>query len=167
MTKTPGEDFGNLKYSWVDIKGEGRTIEKLRRSYFGIVGWVLDIMRGSLVVDDLEQVQELLKIICADQEVKVARGKNRFSDSHKKGHDVVGYRDLQLTVQCVGFRPQYLPNWPGSSDTALSMDVQEDLKQCPKFFAEVQIHVRDMYDFKVNDTEGHESYIEWRTMMGE
>ena len=117
--------------------------------------------------DDLVQVQELLKIICADQEVKVARGKNRFSDSHKKGHTVVGYRDLQLTVQCVGFRPQYLPNWPGSSDTALSTDVQEDLKQCPKFFAEVQIHVRDMYDFKVNDTEGHESYIEWRTMMGE
>ena len=56
-------------YSWVDIKAEERTIEKLRRSYFGRVEFILDVVRGSLIVDNVAEVKVLLEIICKDRDV--------------------------------------------------------------------------------------------------
>jgi len=144
-------------YHWVSIKQEGRSIEKLRRVYqldFGRVPWLIDVVRGSLVVDDLYQVQALLNIVCSDPDVTVVRGKNRFVTGKKD----TGYRDIQLTVRCNGFAFDALPGY-----NQANVGLDEDT--CQKLCAEVQIHLKAFHDFK--DDESHKGYTEWRAIMGE
>ena len=65
-------------FQWVDIKKVKRAIEKLRRTHFGIVRDLSDVVRASLVVDNFHAVHKLLfDIIVNDTDVKVVRGKNR------------------------------------------------------------------------------------------
>ena len=143
------------RYSWTDIKQEERAIEKARRSYGGVVQYLLDIIRGSLVVDSLAQLEQLLDIIHADKDVQIVRGKNRF----RSDVDVDGYRDVQLVVRCKGFRFDVLPGYNAARIPAIKAEI------CQKLCAEVQIHLSSFYDFK--NEQSHADYKKYRAIMGE
>ena len=141
-------------YSWISIKQEERAIEKARRSYGGVVQRLLDIVRGSLVVDNLAQVEQLLEIVAADTDVEIVRGKNRFSSDMK---DL--YRDVQLTVRCKAFSFDALPGYDAARTPLIKAHT------CKKLCAEVQIHLRSFYDFK--NEQSHTDYKKYRAIMGE
>eukprot|EP00039_Didymoeca_costata_P010215 m.136958 g.136958 ORF g.136958 m.136958 type:complete len:557 (+) comp14741_c0_seq10:211-1881(+) len=131
-----------------EVKRYMRTIEKTRRVYLGNPARVLDIVRASIVVDDIDQVVKVVEIIEKDRDVEIVRVKNRLSnswDSVTSG----GYRDLQLTVRTVGF---------DINDESVDQDLIADETQREyysekgkMFVAEVQVHLRAVYTVKNNN----------------
>lgn len=107
-----GQEFCN-------IKNPERAWVKARRSYFGDVSRLTDVVRGEIILDTVEQLVKMLKIIREDLRVEVMRGKNRFlmtpvdEQRAELGADTglepgvggnvkerKGYRDIQLSLLC-------------------------------------------------------------------
>jgi hypothetical protein len=132
---------------FIDIKKAPRSIEKIRRSYFGVVSQLCDVVRGSIVVETLDDAAKLLAIISSDEAVQIVRGKNRFSQ-HYDANVSAGYRDIQLNLQIVGVKTE--------SD-------HPEPERLPLHVVEMQIHLRSIHDLK---TKG-ESELEPDTTTGE
>lgn len=139
------------EYTPIDVKDPDRAIEKIRRTYFGVVSRLTDAVRASIVVDSIDEVDKILKIIASDKSVTIVRGKNRFDPKYPVS-ETGGYRDFQLLVRCSGVEI------PG--------DLKDDVgfvADCQAICAEVQIHVKDILQFK--NTRGHEGYTRFRKIM--
>ena len=147
------------RWGHVGVKGHDRAIEKIRRTYFGRVSRAFDIVRASVVCDTIKEVHELLHHISKDEAVVVLRGKQRFTtayDARASG----GYRDLQLSVQLVGAEVQLDEEGLYCSTAAIE-------ESCRKHIAEVQIHLRDIYDAKTTacNTKGpHHDAVAFRLL---
>lgn len=139
------------EYTPIDVKDPDRAIEKIRRTYFGVVSRLTDAVRASIVVNSIDEVEKILSIIASDKSVTIVRGKNRFDPEYPVS-DSGGYRDFQLLVRCSGVE--------------VPAHFKDDLgfvAACQATFAEVQIHVKDILHFK--NTRGHEGYTRFRKIM--
>lgn len=92
-------------------EGMIRAKQKIAYDYNGDARYLKDVLRGSLVYDDMESLYNGLKTLTED--AKILQVKDRFSKPQN------GYRDLQIFVE--------EPNG---------------------VIAEVQLHVREIYDAK-------------------
>ena len=103
------------------------------------------------MVNSIDEVDKILQIIATDKSVTIVRGKNRF-DSEYPVSDSGGYRDFQLLLRCSGVEvPDHFKD-----DLGFVAD-------CQGTFAEVQIHVKDILQFK--NAQGHEGYTRFRKIM--
>ena len=53
----------------VPIKNPTRSIEKIRRSYFGVVSRASDIVRASIICNTMDEIAYLVELICDDPDV--------------------------------------------------------------------------------------------------
>jgi ppGpp synthetase/RelA/SpoT-type nucleotidyltranferase len=139
------------EYTPIGIKHPDRAIEKIRRTYFGVVSRLTDAVRASIVVNSIDEVDNILKIIANDKSVTIVRGKNRFDPTYPVS-DSGGYRDFQLLLRCSG--------------VVVPAQFEDDLRfvaDCQETCAEVQIHVKDILQFK--NSRGHEGYTRFRKIM--
>eukprot|EP00039_Didymoeca_costata_P028875 m.22382 g.22382 ORF g.22382 m.22382 type:complete len:575 (+) comp7393_c0_seq4:240-1964(+) len=137
-TSTPCQYYAS------DVKDPIRAMEKIHRLYFGRIQKVLDVVRATIVCATVQDIITLLSVITKDNgpRILLLRGKNRFS-LKDKAKLTGGYRDLQLSIRCVGFKFEDVdaPEWP--------IDSQKPNKSmCSKHVAELQIHLKEIFEVK-------------------
>jgi hypothetical protein len=78
------------------IKAPARTIEKVCRVYGGRCDRVLDLLRATIVADDVGQMELALKLLTTgfDKRVCVRRIKNKFATRKVKG----GFRNVHVNL---------------------------------------------------------------------
>jgi len=121
------------------LKSVDRSVEKLARVYRGQVWMLLDIVRDSIVVDDVASVCRFLALCVEDQEIQVLRVKNRMSPSYNS-RESCGYRDVLINF-CL--------NTPLTRQLGLSDHV-----------CEAQIILKRFYEQKSDN--GHKRYVVFR-----
>ena len=141
-------------FKFTDIKEPARAIEKIRRTYFGVVARVTDVVRASIVVENVAAVNKILEVIANDPSVTILRGKNRF-DVNYSAKTSGGYRDFQLLLRCTG-----------ADVPAAYKDDAKFVEECQMTCAEVQIHVKSILEFK-NESGGHDGYTRFRKIMAQ
>merc|ERR1712048_991030 len=109
------------------------------RSYIGDASRVTDLVRGSIVYQNIEELLAGLRVVVADESVRIQRIKNRFARGYNSTCSA-GYRDV-----CIVLRLQ-------SSETLAS---GTNLHLC-----ELQLHLSAISDVK--SEEGHRRYVQWR-----
>ena len=80
------------------VKAEARALQKVFRSYGGDWRRLTDLVRASLVFDDLASMAAFLRRAAADTDLSIVPthdGKMRLQDCPAPG----GYRDVQLSVR--------------------------------------------------------------------
>jgi len=146
------------EYLHCPIKSPERSCEKLRRAYHDDIGRVCDLVRGTVVFDDLHGVvkcMERIRSLCVTVDRKgagifastssssdsvsgrglqVLRVKNRYSADH---FDASGYRDVTLL---------------------LILDAHDG------FVCELQLNLKSVYDAKA--AGGHKDYRTLRDLRG-
>lgn len=75
------------------LKNVDRTVEKLSRVYKSEVWMLLDVVRSCIVVDTIEEMNHVVKLIVEDQEIRVLRVQNRMSMGYD-ARNSCGYRDI-------------------------------------------------------------------------
>mmetsp|Transcript_47846 Transcript_47846/g.109088 ORF Transcript_47846/g.109088 Transcript_47846/m.109088 type:complete len:174 (+) Transcript_47846:178-699(+) len=155
------------------IKRPDRAIQKIVRSYLRDAALVTDLVRCTVVLETLAQVQAFVESLMAVSLIGVSgseesassgstkmfrlhRLKNRFDrgyDSRRSG----GYRDLSLNVE-VGWvvqngSPKFIPldSW--------------NRRVSETHICEIQVHLRSVYDIKQSGS--HDRYIAWRNLLAE
>ncbi|KAL3938790.1 MAG: hypothetical protein SGBAC_006376 [Bacillariaceae sp.] len=56
--------------------------------------WLNDIVRGSVVFNDADQLLLFLELVCGDESIEIVKSKNRF-----RNPTIAGYRDWHLQIQ--------------------------------------------------------------------
>ena len=124
------------------VKGVPRAFQKAWRSYAGDHRKLCDVMRASLVFDDVDEITEALKRVVDDPDlvlVPQAPDKNRFAAPA----GVFGYRDLQLAA-------------------VLRTDEAKKRKLDGHVF-EIQLHLRAFEHLK-REGGGHRTYVSSRNL---
>eukprot|EP00960_Hanusia_phi_P077632 768720-Hanusia_phi.AAC.1 len=85
------------KVRFAKLKSIDRCVEKISRAYAGDVSRLFDIVRQSIVFENLSSLQRCLEMIAEDSELQVIRVKNRFDRSYDP-RQTGGYRDVCLNV---------------------------------------------------------------------
>ena len=157
-------------YEPATIKNPDRVIEKARRSYVGIVSKVCDIVRASIIVKSFDEARTLLEAIESDKDVNIVRGKNRFL-STSSALDSGGYRDIQLSLQLIGYADDQ-----NEQQVDISNRDAAFVSACKRHVAEMQIHLSDIHDLKTKDMgleheeevlqTGHGRYSRFRVLVG-
>lgn len=123
------------------VKSPERTVQKLQRSY-GLENAlrVLDLVRATIVCQDLHLVSQVVDVVRNDPRVRVLREKNHFSPNFDAP---TGYRNFQMVMQMLN------PSTAG-------------------FICELQIDLQSMHDEKNRPgSSGHANYKKWRNYKGE
>lgn len=123
------------------VKSPERTVQKLQRSY-GLENAlrVLDLVRATIVCQDLHLVSQVVDIVRADPRVRILREKNRFAPNFDAP---TGYRNFQMVMQMLD---------PGTAG----------------FICELQIDLQSMHDEKNRPgSSGHANYKKWRNYKGQ
>jgi len=136
--------YGGCIPKVASVKSEGRAIEKVLRSYCGDVRKLNDLVRATLVFDDLSSLAACLQGICSDDTFQIHRIKNRFDDNYPATISG-GYRDVCLVVSLRTKATKHL----GVDSTP----------------AEVQLAHKQVFELKSND--GHRRYIRARNLRGD
>jgi hypothetical protein len=134
------------------IKMPDRTIEKVCRVYGGRCDRVLDLLRATVVADDVSQMLIVLKALrnCFDKRVSIRRIKNKFDPKCKvKG----GFRNVHINL------------------VLKHPDIPED----PGFMCELQIQHREIWQAEQSrivvvggvETTPHDRYIQFRNFRAE
>eukprot|EP00747_Dinoflagellata_sp_TGD_P090542 gnl/TRDRNA2_/TRDRNA2_164732_c0_seq1.p1 gnl/TRDRNA2_/TRDRNA2_164732_c0~~gnl/TRDRNA2_/TRDRNA2_164732_c0_seq1.p1 ORF type:complete len:656 (-),score=83.55 gnl/TRDRNA2_/TRDRNA2_164732_c0_seq1:302-2269(-) len=123
------------------LKKEQRVAQKVMRSYGGHVSRVVDIVRASIIYEDLQDLIVGLRTIIADDNAIIRAVKNRF-DSTYDASTTAGYRDVCLILRL------------DSNETRAA--------GCNLHMCEVQLHIQSFFSVKTD--EGHARYIEWRNL---
>jgi hypothetical protein len=126
-----------VQHKRAPLKKEKRVLEKLHRAYKGDVGRLLDLVRSTLVVKNIEAILAVASHI-SDNAV-VYNVKNRFATKYD-GKDTCGYRDLNMS---------------------LSFKELEDTAFGPHVF-ELQVHLDQILEIKSD--AGHKRYIRMRNL---
>jgi len=130
-------------------KRRARAIEKVWRAYDGDATRLRDLVRCSLVFDQISDVKRCLEAILRDDRVVVQQIKNRLALSYNACEKSCGYRDIQLKITL----------GEGQFDNAeLDMGLHEHV-------CEVQLHLKSMYDLKSDS--GHQRYVNYRNKIAE
>eukprot|EP00928_Gymnodinium_smaydae_P003593 TRINITY_DN11278_c0_g1_i3.p1 TRINITY_DN11278_c0_g1~~TRINITY_DN11278_c0_g1_i3.p1 ORF type:complete len:957 (+),score=73.94 TRINITY_DN11278_c0_g1_i3:107-2977(+) len=125
----------------VSVKGAGRAIQKIWRSYGGDVSKLKDVCRGAIVVKDMRRLHRCLEAIDRSKTLEVVDIKNRFRSG---GADRTCYRDINLRLCIV-------------SPDAIQLGVD-------KLVVELQLILRSFWDVKTN--HGHAEYVRFRDVVG-
>ena len=133
-------------------KRRARAIEKVWRAYGGDATRLRDLVRCSLVFDDVSDLSQCLGLVLADPRVRVLQVKNRFASAYNARAESCGYRDVQLKVTLAA------ADAGAFTPDELAMGFHEHV-------CEVQLHLKKIYELK-ND-EGHKRYVEYRNRMAE
>jgi hypothetical protein len=125
-----------------------RAVEKLWRSYHGDHRKWVDLVRASIVFDDLEALVDCFGRIRQDDRVHVRKVKNRLSRSYDALGQSAGYRDMCILLSL-------LPEaWPAEED-----NLRGD------YLCELQLQWKPFYEKKSGD--GHKRYVEFRNGLAE
>jgi hypothetical protein len=129
-------------------KRRKRTIEKVWRGYRGDATRLRDLVRCSIVFDDIASLFAGLKLILGDDRIEVLRVKNRFAGEYDPTESC-GYRDIQLNMVLKG------------------CNFDEDQKELGlhEHICECQLHLACFYDQK--DDLGHAAYVRFRNCRAE
>eukprot|EP00039_Didymoeca_costata_P029144 m.23422 g.23422 ORF g.23422 m.23422 type:complete len:578 (-) comp7498_c0_seq1:60-1793(-) len=120
-----------------DLKSPQRTIEKIKRLYFGDVTLISDVVRGCVICTSLSAVACILREIHDDPGVVICRGKNRFTKGSAR--ETGGYRDIQLNLRFVNIPEDIVASACNFSKESLEA-----------YVVELQIHLEDIYNLKTN-----------------
>ena len=104
------------------VKKFPRAVQKVWRGYRGQPNLLLDILRSSIVLEDISSVLHCLTILAESEEVEIVRIKNRF-DRRYDSTASAGYWDLSMNLKL--------------RDTG--------------FIVELQLHLQCMIAIKSND----------------
>ncbi len=85
-----------IKVLIADLKGEERAAEKVETEPDGWAG-LKDIVRGTVAVDSLDQLPEVLDLLRQSGMTLARRPKNRFAEPTDEG-----YRDIMLNIEMPG-----------------------------------------------------------------
>jgi len=129
---------------WGKLKGVGRAVEKLIRSYGEDVSRLLDVCRQSIIFDSVGDVADCLQLILSDPDVSVVRLRNRLDPGYDSAQSA-GYRDVSLNLRL---------STPDSAGLGLDTHV-----------CEVLLLVRGFAEIK--NAAGHKRYIDFRNRRGE
>eukprot|EP00039_Didymoeca_costata_P032361 m.37524 g.37524 ORF g.37524 m.37524 type:complete len:509 (+) comp9322_c0_seq1:121-1647(+) len=177
----PGATFQSCN----QIKSHIRAVEKIRRTYFGQVELLCDVVRASIICTSFSQmVQTLQNILNAHEKetIKIVRGKNRFAANYNTER-TGGYRDVLLSIKTRGFTPTSSHDFDPKDYGENSME--DFYMTCKNHIAEIQIHYYPMWNIKENfqppiqendeaslsetfisktTMNGHEAYVHYRTI---
>lgn len=123
------------------VKSPERAVQKLQRSY-GLENAtrILDLVRATIVCQDLHLVSQVVEVVRGDPRVRVLREKNHFSPEFNAP---TGYRNFQMVMQILD---------PATAG----------------FICELQIDLQSMHDEKNRPgSSGHANYKKWRNYKGE
>lgn len=123
------------------IKGQERSLQKVRRTYADNPRRIMDACRGSLIFDSADELLSCLDKLAA--EAMVVRLKNRLDPNFNALRDCAGYRDLQVSIA-----------WP----------LPMPKKHRAVHVCELQLHLKTL--FKLKTDGGHRRYIEFRNLRG-
>jgi hypothetical protein len=137
------------------IKHPGRTVEKVCRVYGGHCDRVLDLLRATVVADDVSQMLKAFELLTSgfDERVTVRRVKNKFHHAVRRVKG--GFRNVHLNLML---------RRPGSI--------------IPGFICELQIQHREMWEAEGGlrssitvvdgrETTPHDRYIIFRNFRAE
>lgn len=88
----------NGQIKWATLKSPLRAVEKLVRAYQNDSSRLLDLVRQSIIVDNVEDVIRCLELVMADPELVVVRIKNRLDPGYD-GVETAGYRDVSINLR--------------------------------------------------------------------
>ena len=125
------------------VKSEERSLQKVTRDYAGDSSRLTDLVRATLVFENLPSLSRCVHHIATFPGVRIHRLKNRFSTSYDASTSA-GYRDLCLVISL-------------ETDATCSLGVQNHL-------CEIQLALKSI--FAVKSTDGHQRYIQWRNLIG-
>lgn len=125
------------------VKRWKRAIEKLFRSYQGDASKLIDLVRGSVGFETVDELALYFGRIVADRRVVVLSIKNRFASDYDSRLSA-GYRNLALTLVIV-------------DDFTLENQVEEHV-------CELQLGLSAHQ--KLKNDEGHVRYVSWRDARG-
>lgn len=80
------------------LKGEERAAEKVANKYGGDWGMMNDLVRGTVAVDSLQELQGTIEAVRSEMESRGWKLMTRPNDRFTKP-TAAGYRDVQLTLQ--------------------------------------------------------------------
>jgi hypothetical protein len=129
---------GNGRHTFAPVKGVHRVYQKVKRAYGGRIHRVCDIVRTTLIFNDVEGIIKTLEAVQSDADVTILRVKNRYAPDYKS-EDC--YRDVALLVKGFGG-----PLTKG-------------------FVCELQLNLQHMYLAKSEG--GHKRYKEMRDARGD
>ena len=135
---------GGARCTAAAIKSQARAIEKLYRSYNGNASRLVDLVRASVVYDDVGSLAAAIRTIRADPELIVVGKKNTLSLAHDS-RTSAGYRNVALSILIID---------PFTTSLGLETHV-----------CELQLGLKDIEALR-NDT-GHANYIAWRDTNAE
>jgi len=174
------DTWDNLIFVRGPIKQPERAIQKCVRIYGRDSACLTDLVRATVVVEQLEQVEQLLaflesiSVIGTKQErrggkqqqqqqqqspssqplFRIVRVKNRFSDSSRYYEPENAYRNLSINLE-VG--------WVFEEEQCKFLPVSEwDLKMAETHICELQVHLLSLYE---QYQEGSKNYVLWRDML--
>ena len=126
------------------VKSRARAIEKLYRSYNGDASRLVDLVRASVVYDDVAALATAIRTIRADPELVVVGRKNSLSLAHDS-RTSAGYRNVALSILVID---------PFTTSHGLETHV-----------CELQLGLKDIEALR--DDTGHANYIAWRDINAE
>ncbi|EKX31031.1 hypothetical protein GUITHDRAFT_122765 [Guillardia theta CCMP2712] len=172
------DTWDNLIFVRGPIKQPERAIQKCVRIYGRDSACLTDLVRATVVVEQLEQVEQLLaflesiSVIGTKQDrrggkqqqqqqspssqplFRIVRVKNRFSDSSRYYEPENAYRNLSINLE-VG--------WVFEEEQCKFLPVSEwDLKMAETHICELQVHLLSLYE---QYQEGSKNYVLWRDML--
>ncbi|EKX55382.1 hypothetical protein GUITHDRAFT_99165 [Guillardia theta CCMP2712] len=133
------------KARFAKLKSIDRCVEKLSRAYAGDVSRLVDIVRQSIMFEDLKELHACLEMIAEDPDLQVIRVKNRF-DRRYDARQTGGYRDVCLNVCLV-------------TDETWRVGVSGHV-------CELQLALCD-YKMRATSGKGHSRYVSYRNLRCE
>ena len=129
---------------WSGVKGLRRAVEKAVRAYRNDASRLLDIVRQSLVFEDLQSLMRCLESIGFDPEVQLVQIKNRMDPSYDSAR-TAGYRDVCVSMRLLTPAAVAAGAWG--------------------HVCEVQLMLLSVA--RVKTAEGHKRYVAFRDIRGE
>ena len=80
------------------LKSVDRSIEKISRSYQGDVAPLVDVCRACMVLQDIEHINKVIRLIADDPQLQIVRVKNRLSRNYDSSGSA-GYRDVLVNLR--------------------------------------------------------------------
>ena len=136
------------------VKGYKRTVEKVQEKYGGDYSRILDLARGMVVFDTIEQLSGALDYIksCHDDEATI-------TESCSKEEATTGKKPSLLLVRA---KDRLSPAFDASKYTGGYRDILLNLCFSSGHIAELQLHVSSFLDLK--NRRGHRVYEEARSI---
>jgi len=143
------------------VKHAQRAIQKCVRTYFRDPAAISDLVRCTVVYEDIVGVQRFFERVRERSDrggsgmLKIRRVKNRFNTDFDAAKETVGYRDLSLLVE-VGFLER------GGLVEFVPAKEWESL-EAARHICEIQVHARPLYTVK--QAGSHEKYVSFRDWL--